>query len=274
MGQRPVFDGPAAHVSQSGPSPLRYFLLGALLLLVLVQALGKTQLSVDAPQYNSENLLVLLVPLIFIYGAGLFFQLLEQMNLKLRELRYLVIGVFAVIANLPMLFALLSPRVRAVNYPPYYPPAIQEVAKCLKPSELMMTDIPWAVAWYGNRQAVWLTANAEGDYYAINDYLKPIRMLYLTPLTTDGRILSDYVRAGQKSWPTFILEFLFRGKAPDKFPLTVARSDYFPDQLILCDYKRWADAAAPATVPGAESGREEKPPTPAGDQNPSTNEKK
>lgn len=239
---------------------LRYFVLAALFVLVIVQALGKTQLSVDSPDFNSENLIVLFVPLVFIYGAGLFFQLLEQMNLKMRELRYLVIGLFAIIVNLPIAFALLSPSVRPINYPPYYPPAIQEVAGYLKPSELMMSDIPWAVAWYGHRQAVWVTANADSEYYAIHDYLKPIRMLYLTPLTTDSRILSQWVRAGNKSWPTFILEFLFRGRVPEKFPLQYARSGFFPEQLVLCDYKRWADDAAAPTAPSKEE-EEGKPAT-------------
>jgi len=142
---------------------LRYFLLAALIVLVLAQALGKTQLSVDAPDFNAENLIVLLVPLVFIYGAGLFFQLLDQMNLKVRELRYLVIGLFAIIVNLPIAFTLLSPAVRPINYPPYYPPAIQEVSGYLKPGELMMSDIPWAVAWYGHRQTAWLTANADSE---------------------------------------------------------------------------------------------------------------
>ena len=49
------------------------------------------------------------------------------------------------------------PRPIPVAYPPYYPPAIQTVAGWLKEKELAMSDIPWAVAWYGQRQCVWLT---------------------------------------------------------------------------------------------------------------------
>lgn len=250
---------------------LRYFLLAALLVLVIAQALGKTQLSVEAPDFNGENLLVLLVPLVFIYGAGLFFQLLEQMNLRLRELRYLVIGLFVVIANLPIVFTLLSPSVRPVGYPqvPHYPPVIQEVSGYLKPSELMMSDIPWAVAWYGNRQAVWLTANVDSEYYAIHDYMKPIRMLYLTPLTTDSRILSQWVWAGfDKSWPTFILEFLFRKRVPDKFPLQNALAKNFPAQLVLCDYQRWTNDGTPSFLPSNEDEKPAVPKPAAGQSNP------
>ena len=63
----------------------------------------------------------------------------------------------------------------------------------MKENELMMSDVPWAVAWYGQRQCVWLTLNAQDDFFAINDNLKAVQALYLTPLTTDGKFLSDWV---------------------------------------------------------------------------------
>jgi 4-amino-4-deoxy-L-arabinose transferase-like glycosyltransferase len=239
---------------------LRYFLLAALLVLVITQALGRTQLSDDMPDFNSENLLVLLVPLVFIYGVGLFFQLLEQMNLKIRELRYLVIGLFAALINLPMALALISPQVRPISYPPYYPPAIQDVAQYLRTNELMTSDIPWAVAWYGNRQCLWLPRNATDQFYAVNDYMKPVRCLYLTPLTTDSRILSDWVRAGaDRSWPIFILESLLRGSVPAKFPLKYAQAGYFPEQLILWDYIRWTEGATPTAAPPESDSEPDKP---------------
>lgn len=238
---------------------LRYFLLGALFVLVIVQALGKTQLSVDSPQFNSENLLVILVPLILTYGVGLFFQLLDQMNLRIRELRILIIGIFGIIACLPMFFVFVTPKLFTLQYPPYFPPRIQQVARCLKPSELMMSDIPWATAWYGDRQAIWITGNADTQFYAVHDYMKPIRALYLTPETTDSRFLSQWVRPGERSWPTFVLEFMVRGQAPAKFPLTFARGDMFPDQLFLADYARWKDDDAVLVTPPKDEEPTDKP---------------
>ena len=43
---------------------MRYFLLGCVVVLCLAQALGRTQLSEDVPEINSENLLVLVAPLV------------------------------------------------------------------------------------------------------------------------------------------------------------------------------------------------------------------
>ena len=66
---------------------MRYFLLGCVVVLSLAQALGRTQLSEESPEINSENLLVLLAPLVLVYGVSLFYLLLEQMRLPFPELR-------------------------------------------------------------------------------------------------------------------------------------------------------------------------------------------
>ncbi|HOX55451.1 MAG TPA: glycosyltransferase family 39 protein [Candidatus Paceibacterota bacterium] len=227
---------------------LRYFLLGSLLVLAVTQALGRTHLSEDSPEINSENLLVLLGPLVLVYGVSLFFVLLDQMRLPFLQLRYLVMGVFGLIACLPMLFVFLPPRGTPVAYPPYYPPAIQTVSGWLKDSELIMSDIPWAVAWYGQRQCVWLTLrctpdtndpNVHEDFFAINDYQKPIKLLYLTPRTMDARFLTQWIRAGEQSWGSFILESMVKKKVPTYFPLTESQAGWLPEQLVLTDWQRW-----------------------------------
>ena len=69
----------------------------------------------------------------------------------------------------------------------------------------MMSDVPWAVAWYGRHQCVWLTLNAQDDFFAINDYIKPVQALYFTPETMDGKFVSDLMRAGEHSWGNFII---------------------------------------------------------------------
>jgi len=60
---------------------MRYFLLMCLGMFMVVQALGRTQLSDESPEVNSENLLVLLIPLVFCYGVSFFFTFMEQMKL-------------------------------------------------------------------------------------------------------------------------------------------------------------------------------------------------
>jgi hypothetical protein len=227
---------------------LRYFLMGCMVVLILAQALGRTQLSEESHEINSENLLVLVAPLVLVYGVSLFFLLLEQIRLPILELRPIIIGIFAVVVCLPMLFVFLPPRTIPVAYPPYNPRAIQTVAGWLKESELAMSDIPWAVAWYGQRQCVWLTLkcapdakdpNTHEDFLAINDYQKPINALYLTPQTMDGRFLSQWFMAGEQSWGSFIVQCVLGKNVPSYFPLNQSPTGWPYDQLVLTDWQRW-----------------------------------
>ena len=220
---------------------MRYFLLMCLGVLIFAQALGRTQLSDVSPEVNSENLLVLLIPLVFCYGVSFFFTLMEQRKLPLSQvlqLRYAVHAVFAALSCLPMIFTLLSSKVSPVVFPPYYPPDIQQTTGWMKENELMMSDVPWAVAWYGQRQCVWLTLNAQNDFFAINDNLKPVQALYLTPQTTDGKFLSDWV-LDERSWGDFIILGVLQNQIPKGFPLQNAPTGFLPERLFLTDRVRW-----------------------------------
>ena len=225
--------------NRPGARRMRYFLLMCFGTFIFVQALGQTQLSSESPEVNSENLLVLFTPLVLIYSAGFFFTFLDQMKLPLIEMRYGVIALFAVLCCLPMIFELASPKETSpVAYPPYYPPDIQRAASWMKPDELMMSDVPWAVAWYGQRQCVWLTRNAEADYQAIDYYLKPVSALYITPETIDGRFITDWQR-NDKSWGDFIVQFMMKQPTPFALHYSPTGDDAISSGIFLTDWERW-----------------------------------
>ncbi len=223
---------------------MRYFLLLCLGLLIAVQALGRTQLSDKTPELNSENLIVLLAPLVFIYGVSFFYTFLDQMKLAVPQLRYVVIAAFVALSCLPMILisTLLAPRVVPVVYPPYYPPDIQQTAGWMDTNELMMSDVPWAVAWYGDRQCIWLTLNSQDDFFAVNDNLKPVLALYLTPETTDGKFVSDWVHSGEHSWGNFMIQASLQNQIPQGFPLRNAPTGFLPERMFLTDRQRWKTA--------------------------------
>jgi hypothetical protein len=230
---------------------VRYFVVAGLGVLFVVQALGRTQLTDDSPRINSENFLVLLLPFVVVYAVSFFYLLLDQIHFPTRHWRYLVVGGLGVLIYLPLISSLFLPRNIPINYPPYYPPAIRQASDLLKTNELMMSDVPWAVAWYGNRQCVWLTLNALQDpsnlesrenFFTINDFQKPISGLYLTPKTLDLHFQSELIRAGNYSWGTFILNTLLHKEVPSPFPLGKIAPDYLPEQMFLSDWERWRKA--------------------------------
>jgi predicted membrane protein len=224
---------------------LRWWLVGALATLVFAQALTRTATATDFAEVHDENLLVLLLPLVVIFGVALFYILLDQMALPFLAARYAVIAAFCGVMTLPLLATFLPPRPSPFAYPPYEIGSLKTVSEWMQDGELIMTDVPWAVAWYGRRQAVLLTLDAEDEFYALNDFLKPVRALYLSPAALDARFLSQWVRpGGDRTWGVLIMSALTREQLPPRFPLR--KSTRLPEQLFLADWERWIKPELPA----------------------------
>ena len=230
---------------------MRCFLLGSLAVLILAQALGRTYLSADSTEINSENLLVVPAPLIFMYGLGMYSLLLERLELPFAQLRHLVTGIFILAASAPLIFLLLPPREFPLVYPPYWPPWIQQFGRWMTEKELVMSDMPWATAWYGRRQSVWTTLNVQDpknhdDFYTINDLKKPVRALYLTPLSMDARFFSQMLKGQDWAWGKFVVDSLvLTNGLPPGFPLKHSPVGPYLNSghVFLTDWPRWKEAA-------------------------------
>ena len=218
---------------------LRYFTMGCLGIFIVVQALGRTRLSEYSPGLNSENLLVLLTPLVVIFGTASFLKLIEQMELPSLQVRYWVIGLMVVIVCQPLIATLLPPKISPVSYPPYYPPDIQKIAHWMNKDELLMSDVPWAVAWYGDRQCAWTTVNSHYEFYEFNDNTKHISGLYLTLYTLDGKLFSECLQGGVDSWGNFVYKTLAANQLPSGFPLQNFPYESLLSGLFLADRQRW-----------------------------------
>jgi len=223
----------------AAPSRLRWLVVLSLLVFGLVQCLGRTALSTEAPEINAENMLVLLVPLVIMFGVVLFFVLLDSIALPFPAARALLLGILCLVSGLPLIQQLVPPHAGPVAYPPYFPPLIQRVGNWFNEQELLMSDMPWAVAYYGRRQCLWATLNWKKDFVEITDWIRPIKGIYLTPLTTDTAFLSNWVRGENRSWAAFLLESMVQREVPTGFPLRRAPDGFFPEQLLLTDYDRW-----------------------------------
>src|ERR1019366_9235922 len=121
---------------------LRYFTIMCLGVFLVVTALGRTQLSVISPEFNTENPLVLLTPLVVIFGVAFFLTLLNQMDVPAVQMRYGVVGLVVALACQQFIMTLLPPKTSPSAYPPYYPPEIQKISDWMRPDELVMSDIP------------------------------------------------------------------------------------------------------------------------------------
>ncbi len=234
------FAGLLMRLRQNTARRLRFFTLMCLAVLFVVQALGRTYFSYLAPEINSENLLVLLVPLAIIFGAVTFLTLLAALELPTLQVRLVVIAILVLIAWQPLGSSLLPPHASPVSYPPYYPPDIQKISGWMHEDELMMSDAPWAVAWYGHRQCAWNTINSQYTFFQLNDYIKPVHGLYFTLISADARIISECLQGSTANWKLFVLKTLTLNEAlPADFPLKISPAETLVGGLFLTDRVRW-----------------------------------
>ena len=190
-----------------------------------------------ASAFGAESLRALAIywPLAIVYGWAFFLVLLDRLQFEIRFFPAAAVSVVMFLTGLPLLINVLPPRT-GLPYPPYHHRFIGWVATLASPEECMVTDIPWAVAWYGGKTAILLPRDIDG-FYEIEAQHQKIALAYFTTITRDKpwvRSLSDPT-SPEYSW----YQVFAAGKVPGNFPLTYGRFLAGSDQLILADRPRW-----------------------------------
>ncbi|MGV3757518.1 MAG: glycosyltransferase family 39 protein [Verrucomicrobiota bacterium] len=224
--------------TRPGLVKLRLWMVLSLVALVVTQALGRTHASTVSPELNGENLLLVLVPLVVMFGAGMFNVLADQLKPVFDPGRGIITGGFIFIFSLPLVMNLLTPRPSAWVYPPFHPPVIQQASAWLQQDEWMVSDMPAAVAWYGRRQSLLIPRDYTAEFTVIQQ-AKPVNALYLTSISLDRKLLTEMSGKQAEPWSEFGLNSVIKGELPDGFPLKHAYADWFPYQLFLADKQRW-----------------------------------
>jgi hypothetical protein len=195
------------------------------------------------------------LPIIAIYGTAFFYLLLDRVPFRIKLTRGMAIGGFVLLNVAPMIFTLLPPRQGMFPYPPYIAPVARAVSGQFEPDSLACSDLPWEVAWDGERRAVWIPLTLN-EFYEINDFVAPkgFQYMFLTPYIIDARPQTEVAKGEFKGWEAFL-----RGQLPASFPLK-AYSPLPPDneQVLLADRARWANQknaateleSNPFTIPG------------------------
>lgn len=214
---------------------LRWFMLGCIGWMVLLVPFiwNPESGSFTGTSAHTGNLYALLTPLIFLYGTVFFYILYDRLSLSSRLVMLLASGLFILVNSLSLIYALFPPRPPPYRFPPYYPPMIHTVSKWMDPGEVMMSDMPWAIAWYGNTPCMDLPKSVP-QYLEINDYVHRISAIYFTPITM-GRPFSDIVGGDMSTWAPI----LFR-QVPENFPLRAPVPNLGREFLFITDRVRWA----------------------------------
>lgn len=136
-------------------------------------ALGMALFGVSAGGQHPNQAHLLFVPVMTAYGLAFLSILWSRLNLSLNlpMLRNAHLVAVVLLSALPLLLALpqkvnlgLRQGEKGLpHWPPYYPPALNlRVKKWVDTDQIIVSDQPWAVAWYTDRMSLWLPAKKDG----------------------------------------------------------------------------------------------------------------
>lgn len=203
--------------------------------VVLAVLATATWMGASGP--GSHNFLTLFAPLVIIFAVAYFYVLVNRLQLQTRLQRVGVIGLFVLANTAGFAFTILPPR-KPMPYPPYDGTYIWHVGKGFAEDNLVVSDIPWAVAWYGDRSCVW-SPYSEKDYFTISDNLKFLSGIYVTQLGLHEFDGAEVAAALVAREPIFWLRGFPLLMPPQSFPLQ-SREVVTPDrqQFLISSGRR------------------------------------
>ena len=192
-------------------------------------------------QISPNQLHVLFLPLFIAYGLAFLIVLWNRLNLRFEPAKIAFLTLIFLVSALPLAINLLTQSHSRVNWPPYVPPFINSISNWMEPGEILVTDMPWAVAWYGGRPTLLLPATSK-QFITIHDYQYlggPLNGLYLTPVSGNRPFLSQIAKGEFREWAPFIMRTADLTNFPLKFftPLPVDNECVF-----YSNRDRWSPA--------------------------------
>jgi hypothetical protein len=148
----------------------------------------------------SDRFLIPLGPVAGVIGVGLFFRLMDTKvgDLAPREhARYMGIGVAAlvILQCLPLTFTLFRGATPEAERLARIEGTVREVAGLTNGP--IITDVPWLVAWFADRPAIWLPKTVA-DLKNLQDKVGKVRWLLLTPQVVDENY--DWAERTRAEW--------------------------------------------------------------------------
>jgi hypothetical protein len=234
----PLFFLTLMHIFKSPQaSAFRWCVLMMWLLALTGMGLFGVQGGLDA-----SDLHILFAPLMTFYGLALVLIMWSRLEINVALVRYCFLGIIYVLTGLPLFYTLFGQSLGRVQWPPYVPPFISILGEWVRNDELICSDMPWGVAWYADRNSLWLPTTVK-EFIDLNDrdeLHRRIVGLYLTPITGDKPFIQGIVKGEYRDWYPFII----RNVQIRDFPLRSVTALPIDNECVFyCDRDRWSTRA-------------------------------
>lgn len=156
-----------------------------ILLMWFFGAIGMAIFGIDSSnELHPNQIHILFAPIMAAYGLAFVSILWSRINMvstqpMLRNVHYIAIIAFSaapMLLTLPKevrMYLSVSDKGGWPKWPPYYPVILNRglgewVEKDKRQPEIVVSDLPWAVAWYSDAHSIWLP-NSKDEFLKLND---------------------------------------------------------------------------------------------------------
>ncbi|MEP7013966.1 MAG: glycosyltransferase family 39 protein [Verrucomicrobiota bacterium] len=208
---------------------------------------GMTVFGINQEEGVAANQLHLIfVPLMTCYGLAYLLVQWNWLEIHLRAARIGFILLLFILCSAPTLCRLpgLKPPELYIHWPPYIPPYIAVLNGWMQPNEVTASDMPWAVAWYADRRAIYVpeTVKVMSDLSDYGMLGGPIYGLYMTPISGSQNKMEDILKGEYKEWAPVISRTVNLETFPLKWGILLGLEN---ECIFLSDRNRQAPSAPP-----------------------------
>ncbi len=249
-------------------------------LVWLVAFVGMAAVGLPHGEEDANQMHVLFIPAMSMFGLAFLMVLWARMGVRLPHGGWWsdhgAPALATALSATPLLTALflevsagLTSKGQFAHWPPYMPGQIASIAPLAEDHELVMSDVPWAVAWYADRPGVWIPQD-KSQFSEMRRKVEErhggIAGFLLTPESLRVARPADVFGGEYKDWTSEIFRGVAFGFGVDimahsDFPyrefLPLARrpsgSHIVVEMVFLSDKKRWETSLLPVADSGSRN---------------------
>ncbi len=258
---------------------VRYF-GWCVMVLWLFSVLGMALLGLPAKENDANQIHSLFILVMVPYGFAFLAVLWGRLGLQgfrggWWSRHGLAAAAFAITA-MPMLLSMatevthgLKHKDQFAQWPPYLPRQINKIASFTQENELVMTDMPWAVAWYADRPGAWLPVEKK-DFPEMKKASEErgggMAGILMSPLSLNAEHLADIFTGEYHDWAApamrgillgFGVDIMTQTDLPCRYFLPLAgqsiEKGFVAEMLFMSDRKRWEPGGGLEPEPGKQA---------------------
>jgi hypothetical protein len=182
----------------------------------LFAVVGMAIFGLPEGQFDSNQMHILFAPVMAAYGLAMVAVLWNRYGIPLttplaRNIPFIVLialSAIPVVVNTPRVLFRQGVFQDIPNYPPYAPRAMAYLNEWTRADEVVVTDMPWGTAWYGDRISAWMPRDL-GQFDDMVQFMEkngqPVAGLYITPVSTNKKLYGEIMEGENSAWSYYII---------------------------------------------------------------------